>query len=76
MERAGHARTVIRRIFFVQIGIFLAFIVIVVVLSIHTGEAGSFPFSFLLGGLGGSISLLRRLPHERPDSLYSSAMVG
>src|SRR6266852_6193351 len=49
MESAEHARTVIRRIFFVQIGIFLAFVIVVVVLSIHTGEAGSFPFSFLLG---------------------------
>lgn len=69
MQSAEHARTIIRRIFFAQIGILLAFVVVVVVLSIHTGEAGSFPFSFLLGGLGGSISLLRRLPHERPDSL-------
>ena len=76
MVSAEHARTIIRRIFFAQIGILLAFVVVVVVLSIHTGEAGSFPFSFLLGGLGGSISLLRRLPSllrrlpdERPDSL-------
>ena len=43
MDSSEHARTVIRRIFFAQIGILLAFVVVVVVvvvgLSIHLGEA-------------------------------------
>jgi len=41
MDSTEHARTVIRRIFFAQIGILFAFVVVVVVLSIHPGEAGS-----------------------------------
>jgi hypothetical protein len=69
MDKSDSVRTVYRRIFFAQIAILLAFVAIVAVLSIYTEEAGSFPFSFLLGGLGGSISLFRRLPNEHQENL-------
>ncbi len=69
MNSPERIRAVIRRIFFAQVGILLAFVAVVAALSIYTGEAGSFPFAFLLGALGGSISLFRRLPHEGQESL-------
>ena len=69
MDDAECARTIIRRIFIAQVAVLATGVAIVIVLSIYTGEAGTFLFAFLLGSLGGSVSLFRRLPKQTSASL-------
>src|SRR5882762_8346703 len=61
MDDAECARTIIRRIFIAQVAVLATGVAIVIVLSIYTGEAGTFLFAFLLGSLGGSVSLFSTL---------------
>ena len=74
MDDAECARTIIRRIFIAQVAVLATGVAIVIVLSIYTGEAGTFLFAFLLGSLGGSVSLFRRLPKQTSASLRQLAL--
>jgi hypothetical protein len=64
-------RTVIRRLFFAQIAMLILGIAAVIVFSNYTREAGTLIFAFILGGLGGSISLFRRLPSTGASEMES-----
>jgi hypothetical protein len=71
----GHLRrTIVRRIFLAQTAILLLCVALIIVFSIFTQEAGTLPFSFLLGALGGSVSLIRRLPSEAMPNLQGLAV--
>lgn len=63
--RLGRTQKVIRRLFLAQLGLLAAVGALVALGVIFTQHLGSFPFAFLVGALGGSISLLRRLRRER-----------
>src|SRR6056297_3330852 len=66
MSDTRHPRTqkVIRRLFVAQLGLLAAVGALVLAGVVFTQHLGSFPFAFLTGALGGSISLLRRLRGE------------
>jgi len=54
-------KTVLQRVFIVQLGLLAAILLLVVLGLVFTEHLGSFPFAFFAASLGGSISLLRRL---------------
>jgi len=64
-------RTVIRRLFIAQVAILVAGIALVIILSLITREAGTLIFAFILGALGGSVSLFRRLPLTTTSEIES-----
>lgn len=66
-------QAVIRRVFIAQLGLLAAVGVLFLIGLVYTQHLGSFPFSFLAGCLGGSISLLRRLKRESQTVLEQLA---
>ena len=64
-------RTVIRRLFVAQLGLLGAGVGLTIILSIVTRETGTLIFAFILGGLGGSVSLFRRLPLTGESEMQS-----
>lgn len=79
--RNPRTQKVIRRLFVAQLGLLAAVGALVLLGVVFTQHLGSFPFAFLTGALGGSISLLRRLRSESQavidefaDSWVSSLM--
>jgi len=63
MDRKSLHHQIVRRLFIAQIGILAITCFGVVFLTLWPQQLGTLPFSFLAGSLGGSIALIRRLPH-------------
>ena len=66
-------QAVIRRVFIAQLGLLAGVGALFLIGLVYTQQFSSFPFAFLAGCLGGSISLLRRLKRESQTVLEELA---
>lgn len=64
---------ILRRVFLSQALLVVALVALVVIGNRHPGHLGSVPGSLLLGALGGSLSLLRRLKGGNSESIAKFA---